>query len=83
MQTVKCIWWPPYTTHMFCPVYTDAEEKMSYNLDLWGIKSARGSVVVKALEYKPEIRGFESRWGEILNLPNPSGHIRPWGLLSI
>jgi hypothetical protein len=28
--------------------------------------------VVKALGYKPEGREFESRWGEILNLPNPS-----------
>jgi hypothetical protein len=28
--------------------------------------------VVKALGYKPEGRGFETRCGEILNLPNPS-----------
>jgi hypothetical protein len=35
------------------------------------------SVVVKALSYKPEGRGFDTRWGEFLNLPNPSGHIRP------
>jgi hypothetical protein len=27
---------------------------------------ARGSLVVKALGYKPEGRGFETRWGEIL-----------------
>jgi hypothetical protein len=27
-------------------------------------KGARGSVVVKALCYKPEGRGFETRWGE-------------------
>jgi hypothetical protein len=33
----------------------------------------RGSVVVKALCYKPEGRGFDTRWGEFLNLPNPSG----------
>jgi hypothetical protein len=33
--------------------------------------------------YEPEGRGFETRWGEILNLPNPSGCTRPWGLLSI
>jgi hypothetical protein len=43
---------------------------------------AHGNVVVKALGYKPEGRGFETRWGEILNLPNPSGHTRPWGSLS-
>jgi hypothetical protein len=29
---------------------------------------ARCSVVVKALCYKPEGRGFDSRWGDILNL---------------
>jgi hypothetical protein len=33
--------------------------------------------VVKALGYKPEDRGFETRRGEILNLPNPSGRTRP------
>jgi hypothetical protein len=43
----------------------------------------RGSLVVKALDYKPEGRGFETRWGEIVNLPNPSGRTRPWGLLSL
>jgi hypothetical protein len=44
---------------------------------------ARGSLVVKALDYKPERRGFETRWREILNLPNPCGRTRPWGLLSL
>jgi hypothetical protein len=39
---------------------------------------ARGSLVVKELGYKPEGRGFETRWGEILNLPNPSGRTRSW-----
>jgi hypothetical protein len=29
----------------------------------------RGSVVVKALCYKSEGRGFDTRWGEFLNLP--------------
>jgi hypothetical protein len=43
----------------------------------------RGSVVVKALCYKPKGRGFDSRRGEFLNLPNPSGRTRPWGLLSL
>jgi hypothetical protein len=43
---------------------------------------ARGSLVVKALGYKQEGRGFESQC-EILNLPNPSGRTRPWGLLSL
>jgi hypothetical protein len=44
---------------------------------------ARFSVVVKALCYKPEGRGFDTRWGEFLNLPNSSGRTRPWGLLSL
>jgi hypothetical protein len=26
---------------------------------------------------------FETRWGEFLNLPNPSGRIMPWGSLSL
>jgi hypothetical protein len=33
--------------------------------------------------YKHQGRGFDSRWGEFLNLPNPSGRTRPWGLLSL
>jgi hypothetical protein len=44
---------------------------------------ARGSLVVKEPGYKPEGCGFETWWGEILNLPNPSGRTKPWGLLSL
>jgi hypothetical protein len=44
---------------------------------------ARGSVVVKALCYKPEGRGFDTRWGEFLNLLNPFVRTRPWGLLNL
>jgi hypothetical protein len=47
------------------------------------VAGARGSLVVKALSYKPKGRGFETQWGEILNLPNPPGRTRPWGLLSL
>jgi hypothetical protein len=43
----------------------------------------RGNLVSKALGYKAVGRGFEARWGGILNLPNPSGRARPWGLLSL
>jgi hypothetical protein len=39
----------------------------------------RGSVVVKALCYKPEGGGFETQ----LNLPNPSGRTRTWCLLRL
>jgi hypothetical protein len=46
-------------------------------------QGARGNVVVKALCYKPEGRGFETLWGEFLNLPYPSGRTTPWGLLSL
>jgi hypothetical protein len=45
--------------------------------------AARGSLVVKALSYKSKGLGFETQWGEILNLPDPSGRTRPWGLLSL
>jgi hypothetical protein len=42
------------------------------------------SIEVKALGYKPEGSGIETRWGEyFLNLPNLSGRTRPWGLLSL
>jgi hypothetical protein len=44
---------------------------------------ACSSVVVKALCYKLEGRGFETQWGEFLNLFNPSGRSRTWGLLSL
>jgi hypothetical protein len=50
---------------------------LSFPLSTW--TGARGSVVVKALCYKPEGRGFDARWGEFLNLTNPSGRTRPWG----
>jgi hypothetical protein len=42
------------------------------------IDGACGTVVVKALCYKLEGRGFE-----FLNVPNHSGRTRPWGLLSL
>jgi hypothetical protein len=32
------------------------------------LPGTRGSVAIKALYYKPEGRGFDSRWGEFLNL---------------
>jgi hypothetical protein len=61
--------------------YTATVDRI-YTLSIWR-NGARGSVVVKALCYKPEGRGFDSRWGEFLNLPNPSGRTRPWGLLNL
>jgi hypothetical protein len=54
---------------------------LSLLMDLMG---ACGSIVVKALCYKPEGRGLDTRWGDFfLNLPTPSGRTRPWGLLSL
>jgi hypothetical protein len=50
---------------------------MDITQKLW----ARSSVVVKALFCKPEGRGFDTRWGDLLNLPNPSRRTRPWGLI--
>jgi hypothetical protein len=46
-----------------------------HNLFAWSL--------VKALCYKPEGHGFDTRWGEFLNLSNPSGRTRSWGLLSL
>jgi hypothetical protein len=40
---------------------------------------ASGSLIVKALDRKQEGRGFETWYGEILNLPNPSGRTRLLG----
>jgi hypothetical protein len=39
--------------------------------------------VIKAQCKTPEGRGFDSGWGEFLNLPNPSGRTSSWGLLSL
>jgi hypothetical protein len=44
---------------------------------------ARCSVLVKALCYKPEGRGLDTRRGEFLNVPNLSGRTGLWGLLSL
>jgi hypothetical protein len=42
--------------------------------------ASSGSVVVKALCYKPEGRGFETRWSEPF-LRSRTSRIRPWNLL--
>jgi hypothetical protein len=44
---------------------------------------SHGSIVVKALGYKPEGRRFETQWSEILNSPKPSGRTRLWSSLSL
>jgi hypothetical protein len=82
---------PDFVTHAF--ILQMASEYallfMSYSLfnnllyRLFGTKGACCNIVVKLLCYKPEGRGFETRRGEFLNLPNPSGRSRPWGLLSL
>jgi hypothetical protein len=41
------------------------------------VLGARGSVAVEAQCYKPESRLFDTRWGEFLNLPNPSATLGP------
>jgi hypothetical protein len=40
---------------------------------------AHSTVLIKTLCYKPEGHGFDTLWGEFLNLPNPSSCTRPWG----
>jgi hypothetical protein len=68
-----------YKIRYMCVITILAEFMIDFRKQL----GAGGSVMVKALRYKPEGRGFETRWGEFLNLPNPSGRIRPWGSLSL
>jgi hypothetical protein len=66
--------WPRHIFAKYCQ--SDLHHACSYahflmlQMRHWG---ARGSVVVKALCCKPEGHGFDSRWGEFLNLPNLSG----------
>jgi hypothetical protein len=64
-------------------MYSLKDLTVVYNTQKYRVSGARGSVVVKALCYKPEGHGFDTRWGEFLNLPNHSGRTRPWGLLSL
>jgi hypothetical protein len=61
------------------------EQKFCKCSETHKLVGASGSVVVKALRYKPEGGGFETRSGEwiFLNVANPSGRTRPWGLLSL
>jgi hypothetical protein len=67
------------TVVLFSPTW-----RTKYNIPIvYKFIGARGSVVVKALCYKSESRGFDSRWAEFLNLPNPSCLTRPWCLLSL
>jgi hypothetical protein len=47
------------------------------------LDGACSSLVVKAVCYKLEGCGFNTRRGEFLNLSNPSGRSRPWGSLSL
>jgi hypothetical protein len=60
----------------------DPVSLVSTNEELLEGKGARGSVVIKALCYKPEGRGFYARWDEFLHVLNPSGRIRPEGVYS-
>jgi hypothetical protein len=54
------------------------QKLFTQSIVIWG-----HAVEVKTLRYKREGRGFDTRWGDCLNLPNPSGRIGPWGLLSL
>jgi hypothetical protein len=57
-------------------------ESVLERLDLYSkFITLHSSIVVKALCYKPEGRRFDTRWGDFLNLPNPSSRTRPWDLL--
>jgi hypothetical protein len=46
-------------------------------------QTAAGCAVVETLCYKLKRRGFDTRSGNCINLPNSSVRTRPWGLLSL
>jgi hypothetical protein len=52
-------------------------------IEVAAIIYATCSVVIKVLCYKSESRGFDTRLGIFLNLPNPSDCTRPLSLLSL
>jgi hypothetical protein len=58
-------------SHLVLPVFRYVMSQMEYIYELFhGVLDdlgARGSVVVKALCYKPEGRGFDTRWDEFVN----------------
>jgi hypothetical protein len=57
--------------------------QLNINFYLGSVSLARGSIMVKALCYKPEGQEFDAGCGDFLNLPNRSGRTRPLGLLSL
>jgi hypothetical protein len=63
-----------------CYLCTDCGMNIRLNLKSATFCGAHGSVVVKALCYKPEVRGFENQRDELIffNLSNHSGLTRPW-----
>jgi hypothetical protein len=56
------------TTSGQCKAYAD----LGLLAEMAVTRGPRSSVMVKVKCYKPEGRGFDTRWGEFLNLPNPS-----------
>jgi hypothetical protein len=46
---------------MVCPFYTNTTNSGVRKLQMWATYSGSGTVVVKALCYKPEGRGFDIR----------------------
>jgi hypothetical protein len=82
-EEINTLHWHITLKQLF-PASSGAEAMGSEWLDTlrmgeWGT----GSVVVKALCFKLEGRGFDTRWSEFLNLLNSSGRTKPWGSLSL
>jgi hypothetical protein len=63
----------------YCFIPRDHSSQLYFKVIIIYNFGAGGSVVVKALSYKPEDRGFDTLWGEFLNVTNPSDRNRPWG----
>jgi hypothetical protein len=69
----RCVWWRCWTSSQAHAHTRHLQEHQTFCY----------ATYTQALCYKPEGRGFDSRWGEFLNLPNLSCRTRPWGLLSL
>jgi hypothetical protein len=78
---------PEDSTYVSQHVQIDTQNKkmfsIQYNYSILNSLRAHSSVVVKALCYKLKGHGFETWWGEFLNLPSLSGHIRLRGTLGL
>jgi hypothetical protein len=77
--TNRCLYYQKYTMRRDIAVLFGIKKHLTYCLIALNIVQLFGLILC----YEPESRGFDTRWGEFLNLPNPSGRTRPWDLLNL